>query len=660
MPRAPAVDIDPAIKIKGDNAKSLAQTGLKELHERGYKGQGVRVAILDRDFRGWEKLVKEEKLPPTTRLVDLTTERNPEIYPLPYDGPAAQIGHGALCAEATALAAPAAELVLIRVDVGDPYQLDDIVRYIEGGRPSNLIEERDGEIVARATQLRARRDFLLAERKPILKDFTDETDLRNHLDFLGPVFAWLYSDREWHRRRTEFHEKLEAVHREREARFRVFLKEVASLKGIPLVVNALAWNSGYPLGSISPLSKSLDNPSKGPLWFQAVGNTRGQTWTGLFRYVPGDPAMKFADDATPLPKGRWSNEINFLAWQPYKGATKLEIPEKTTVRLTLQWREPHDPDYYLRPGEDDFYRRPLAAMRLQLLRQRDPTSAKLPADAFELVARTTGLPQRLEHLPAGSLYEHVLEVPLDKAGRYAIRIEKQIDSLWIFAPHPERKAPVYRLIEGLTPTGIRPLGAPTLPALEKNWELQTRIHVEVLDNANRQQGRAVFADYVTDAGSIGIPADARNVISVGAAALKHQPQPYSAFGSPLQMELARRPWLYAYDELELSGSGAFGTTVANAFAAGTTAALLSGNVTRLAGAANATCPGGPGAARAAGKEVTRPSRSHTPFGNEGEMPLIVPSNTKRAAASDVPRPASRNACRIHPDHMQPGIRLRRL
>jgi hypothetical protein len=119
-----------------------------------------------------------------------------------------------------------------------------------------------------------------------------------------------------------------------------------------------------------------------------------------------------------------------------------------------------------------------------------------------------------------------------------------------------------------------------LPALEKNWELRPRIFLEVLDDANRVQGRAVFADFTTPAGNIGSPADARGVISVGAASLKNQPQPWSAFGTPAQMDLAARPWLYAYDELELASGGAYGSSVANAFAAGITAAMLTDKLPR--------------------------------------------------------------------------------
>ncbi|HZZ79692.1 MAG TPA: hypothetical protein VFE62_14325, partial [Gemmataceae bacterium] len=536
MPRPPAVNVNPAVVRKGDNAKVLEQSGLAELHKRGYRGKGVRIGIIDRDFRGWQTLVNKKQLPGTTRLVDLTTENDPEIYPLPYKGPLDEIGHGTLCAQAAALAAPDAEIVLIRVDVATPYHLLEILNYAKGGRPSATVELRFGELSSRAALLKVRRDELLEERRIILNDFTDDTDKKAYLEFLGPLYAWLYSDREWHRLRMEYHNKLEDEHRLREIRFRDHLKEVRSLNGIPILVNALSVDSGYPLGASSPLSRILDEPT-GPLWFQAIGNTRGQAWLGPYRHTPGDPALKFVEDSVKLPKDRWSNEVNFLSWQTHQGEAKADIPAKTKLRITMQWREPHDPDYYLRPGKEDLYQLPLASLRMQLLKQRDPTAQKLPADLFDLVARTTGWPQRLEHLPNGSVYEHVLEVPLVDAGRYAIRVEKQMDTQWMFAPHPVRRTPSFQLLENLAPTGIRPLGTTSLPALEKNWELRPRIFLEVIDDANRVQGRAVFADFPTSAGNIGIPADSRNVISVGAASLKNQPQPWSAFGTPAQMEL---------------------------------------------------------------------------------------------------------------------------
>lgn len=579
LPRVQYVNVDPNIKVKGDNKKALEQTRLSGLHKRGHRGAGVRLGIIDRDFRGWETLVKKKLLPAKTRLIDLTTERDPDVYPQPYVGDPDELGHGTLCAQAAALAAPEAELNLIRADIVDPFQLYEIARYTRGGRFAASIEKRHGELLARGAQLRARRATLIEERRLILNDFTDETDLKDYLGFLGPFFEWIYSDREWHRARMTYHQKLEEEHRLREVRFRKYLKDVTGLEGIPILVNALTWHSGFPLGAGSPLSEALDDP-KGPLWFQAVGNTRGQAWLRRFRGIEGDPAMKFTSGLSPLPKGRWSDEVNFLAWHPYQGKATPDLPDKAKLRFTLQWREPHDPDYYTRGGEPDEYSKPLAQLRLLLLRQRDPDTKTLPADAFELVARSAGWAERLEHLPGGSVYEHVLEAPLNQAGRYAIRVEKQISKQWLLGQSPQSKKPVFQLLRGLTPTGIRPLGVPTLPELEKDWDLRPRLFVEVIDDANRIKGRAVFGDFPTDAGSIGLPADARNVISVGAASLKDRPQPYSAFGSPAGMELARRPWLYAYDELELAGGGAFGTSIANAFAAGTVAAMLSGKTSR--------------------------------------------------------------------------------
>ena len=48
----------------------------------GMRGQRVRVAVIDGDFRGWEELVGR-RLPRATRYLDLTAERSDLLQPDP-------------------------------------------------------------------------------------------------------------------------------------------------------------------------------------------------------------------------------------------------------------------------------------------------------------------------------------------------------------------------------------------------------------------------------------------------------------------------------------------------------------------------------------------------------------------------------------------------
>jgi hypothetical protein len=582
LPRLTRDDVDPALKFPRDNARVLAQSGVAALHQRGAKGKGVRLGIIDTDFRGWQELVKAGKLPARTRLVDLTAERDPNLVPAPYPGEPDQLGHGTVCAQAAALAAPLADLVLIRTDAIAPYQLREIGRYVQQGGPySPTIEVRRDELVIARAALTRRRDELLKDRQRILQNFTDEAELRERLGFLGAVYGWLYSERTWHFEQMKQQDRLEEELKKREARMDRFLGGIDSLRGLPILTNSLVWSDGFPLGGLSPLSRWLDqDPAGKPLWFQSAGNKRGQCWMGDFRSAAGSPVLDFAPPAAKPAKDQWTGELNFLAWQPYQGERTAELPEKAQIRLTVQWREPHDPDYYLRPGEPDYYRKPLASLKLQLLRQRDPEAKSAPADLFDVVAQSAGWPQRLEHLPGGSVYEIVLDVTIDKPGRYAVRLEKQPDTQWVVGLHPIRKLPALAKLEGLNPVGIRPLGVPALPAQAPDWELRLRLFVETVDDTVRLVGRTVFADYWTDAGTVGMPVDSRGVVSVGAADLDGRPQPYSATGAPAFVELACRPTLLAYDALQLDGGAAFGTDVANAYAAGTAATLLSAGTPR--------------------------------------------------------------------------------
>jgi hypothetical protein len=580
LPRLTRVDADPALKVPGNNAKVLTESGVAALHQHGAKGKGVTLGIIDTDFRGWQRLLKAGKLPSGTRLVDLTAERDPGLVPAAEAGDPDQAGHGTLCAQAAALAAPQAQLVLIRIDALAPYQFREVVRYVQGGNYSPTIQVRRDELTIARARLAAERAILTKERERILNNFDDESELRLHYGFWGPVFGWIYSERQWHHERMVYHAKLEEALAERQRHLERFLGSVDSLQGIQILASPIVWSDGFPLGALSPLSRWFElNPTGRPLWFQALGNKRGQCWMGDFRTIAGQRALDFAPGSA-APRDGWTTELNFLAWQPHEGKRVLDLPEKAQLRFTVQWREPHDPEYYFRLGEEDYYKKPLATLKLVLLRQRDPNATNAPADLFDVVAQSAGRPERLEHLPAGSVYEIALDVTIDKPGRYALRVEKQINTQWVVGLDPSRKQPALAKLDGLNPVGIRPLGAPVLTQLAQDWELRTRIFVETTDDAVRPRGRAVLGDFATDAATVGLPADSRGVISVGAADLDGKPRPDTAIGSLPFVELTQRPTVLAFDALQLEGRTAFGSSVANAYAAGTAAALLSAGASR--------------------------------------------------------------------------------
>jgi hypothetical protein len=590
-PQPSRVSVDPALKIKGDNLRALRQSGLFDFHKIGFRGKGVRLAIIDYDFRGYEEMIQAKRLPSKTRLVDLTTEKNTQIYPDPPEGDLKQLGHGTLCALAAAVAAPEAELVLIRIDGVAPAHIYQILRHMTGDPFTELLTRRKDDLAESWGYLMRERGIVLGERKRILSNFDDETDIMRDYEFLGAIRGWIFSDREWSYQRLQYQDYEETLWKERESRYFKLTRDIRSLQGINLVASSFAWNDGYPLGQASPLTRWFDEPvlSSGtrnigrfPLWFQAAGNVRGQAWSGLYRDEDGNGVMEFAAPTAATPKGRWNHELNFLAWQPWNGERVLDLPAKARVRLSLQWREPHDPDYFLRPREPDFYRQPLAQLRLTVLRQRDPDGKVLPADSFDVVARSLFLPERLAHVSHSSVYQHALDFVVDKPGRYAVRIERQLGTQWLLRPDSAGK-PSLALLKGLIAEGIRPLGTASLPNLERKWELRPRLFCQVVDDPARLAGRPVLLDYATDAGTLGVPCDARQIFTVGAVDLAGKPQPYSAVGPPANLELLDHPLLLTYDALQLgpkdANGGAYGTSISAAFAAGTAACLISAGMT---------------------------------------------------------------------------------
>jgi hypothetical protein len=524
--------------VSGAGFDPLKASGVIRLHVAGSRGQGIRVAVIDGDFRGWQPLAGKQ-LPAKTKLVDLTIERNATLQAEPFAGDPQILGHGTQVALALMRAAPQAELTLIRIDPSCPYQLLDVAKSINGDALSSPSLDRRGEEIETSNQsLKLEKQNLLEERAAVLDDFSQEDEaVKRRADFF--------------KKQAEFDKRERAVY-ELEKRYLQFRADLRGLRGIRIVANSLAWHEGQPVNGSSPLSRYFDDrPFQAALWFQSAGDTRGQSWSGLFRDTDGNQVMEFAEPGAKLPKGRWSSELNFLGWDPVRSPQVADLPAKTRLRVSIQWSEVHDPDL-ARHGEDPF-RTPLARLRLVLLRQRDPSGQKLATDDFEVVAASAGLPERLLNHEDFAVYEQTLEFTADAAGRFALRVE------------------------GEAPRGTRPPSAPTLPG-ERQGELRPRIFLSTLAG----DGRAVFADFATKEGQFGVPGDTHQLIIIGAADAMGQPRPFSATGAPWNMELLGRPTFLAFDEGGAGEQGgAFGSSLANGLAAGVAASALSAGGPRL-------------------------------------------------------------------------------
>jgi hypothetical protein len=507
----------------------LDASGVMQLHDRQHRGKGSRAAILDSDFSGWQTLVGKQ-LPAGTRLIDLTAERNDNLLPdpLPSGG---GLGSGTRRAVAFSRAAPEANLVLIRVDPASAYMVYQVARAINCDPYVSInMDNRLAELEARRRQLDDRREKLLEERKLILENFEQEG-------------AAVKGREEYKKRQAEF----DADEREQALRVQRFLqyqKDIQGLKGIRLVASALVWDDGFPTDGGSALSRYFDDrPFRGALWFQAAGDTRGQSWVGMFGDTDGNRVLEFAPPEQALPEGSWTPELNFLHWRGEGNKLEQDIPAKARVRVSLQWREAHE-GLYRQIGED-LYRDPLARLNIVVLHQPDPTGKTRPADDLEVVALSAGVRPRLAQTLTGATYELTVDFVAAKAGRYAVRIE------------------------GVAPEGILPRGTPTIPAARKEGELHLRLFINTLSGP----GRAVLRDFATGAGNVGMPADARTAVTTGAADSLGKPRPYSAGGPPFALDLLPKPEVIAFDE----GGG---TGEAAAFAAGLAAALQGAGVSR--------------------------------------------------------------------------------
>ncbi|HJZ90580.1 MAG TPA: hypothetical protein VKE40_06875 [Gemmataceae bacterium] len=523
----------------------LRATRLDRLHALDRKGQGIRVVIIDTDFAGWQKHLPVAKDAKSGRVefIDVTAERNRDVRPDPMPG---DFGHGTHCALAVRLAAPAADLTLVRVPPDAPYNLVNIARSVRGDtfRTEGIVSRRL-EIDADFSSVRQRTDKAVAEYRAAFEDFSDEEPARRRRIAAQQALRKLGQEEAGVLARLERVEELE--------------QSLIRLGGAHVILNLLYWNTGFAHDGASTTSRFLDdwltrphggyerhlsrpNPTPKPLWFQPAGDAGGQAWVGSFRDADKNGVMEFAAASDPLKPDRWSHELNFLTTRK-DGKDTNDLAGGSKIRVSVQWREPHDPHM----SELD-YRVPVAPLKLQLVKQRDPSGQKYASDEIDLVAESEGLPERLHVEPNFGVYEHSLEITLPSDGRYAVRLE------------------------GRVPNHLRPIGVPTLEAQEVKWELRPRVFVASADG----KGEFALGDY-TSPGGVAVPGDARSVFTIGAAGLDGKPRPYSQSGAGSQTELATKPGLLAPDTLPKLGDrpAATGTALSASFAAGWAAALRS-------------------------------------------------------------------------------------
>ncbi len=454
--------------------EALGGKGLEHLRDVARRGNGVRIALIDGDFRGWQALAGKGLLKATS-LFDLTAERNAGLLPDPVPGGAAAVGHGTQLAEALTKVAPGAELLLIRVDPAAPYQLLTVARALSGDAPQSLnLDRRNADLDAERDLLAARHARLLEERRAALEGVGEADDLEKLRQTYRANQAKLDQDE------REFQARL--------SRYVALEESLRALRKVKTVVCGLAWNEGLPADGGGALARYFDDrPLKPYPWLQAAPDVRGQAWVGPFHDPGRGGLLAFRPPSDELPAGLWSPTLAFLNWEPAGGKAVADLPAGARLRVAVQWREAHDAEF-LRRGED-VYREPLTPLDVVVLRQSDPSGVKQPADDFEVVAASSGLPQRLDNELHSSVYEQAVDVVVKQAGRYALQVR------------------------GRRPDGTRPAGVPTLPIQRQTWDLRPRLFVETFDGP----GRAVYRDFATAEGSVGTPGDARRTDVVGPA-----------------------------------------------------------------------------------------------------------------------------------------------
>ncbi|MGL4423144.1 MAG: hypothetical protein ACRCZF_20955, partial [Gemmataceae bacterium] len=451
---------------------TLGGDRIAALHAKGYRGAGTRAVILATDVGGIPSLLGSA-LPKTTTVVDLTAELNPTLEPTRGKADAA----GAAAALAFYQAAPEAQMTIIRIDPSAFHQVLTVARAVAGqAATSEAIRTRTIELEAEAAVLGRRRDNVFGEYRKAFENLSDEE---------GPT-----------ERRTKAAAAVQNVLTE-EKQFRSLQARLANLRTTleqiakaDVVINTMAWDVGQPAEGLNELNALVEQyftrvpprtglqtnaPVRVPTWVQASSAAGDAVWSGALLDRDGNGVMEFAA-AEKLPAGTWTEELNFLKAIGADGKSTAEIATQTQLHITLQWREP-------RISETQFTPLPQYTPQLQLLRQLDPTGAKVASDELVVTAQSKGSPVTVHWAEATATYEQTLSVTVPVAGRYALRLVTPLnDSLLV-------------------------------PAQKRSIEVHPRVTLQT-----KAGSRVVFDTFPAGATNVGVPGDTLGALTVGTQA----------------------------------------------------------------------------------------------------------------------------------------------
>ena len=534
----------------------VGDSNLYQLHNLGYDGEGITVAVIGSEFPELKSAVVtgpdgktttewrigKTLLPVGSKLLDLTAEVRPALDPAPANPLRGNAGSASALAVHTA--APKAKLLLVRIDPSRFHQLLSVAKAIAGAETSTpALLTRGDELSIRKSRIESQRKIVTAQVEKAFSDLSDDERQKNRRDEASAALKQLKAE--------------ELVVQQLSERYLRLTESLAALPATGVVVNTLVWETGYPLDAQSELSRYLEakfavrastkalNASRKPAapgWVQAASEAVGSVWSGAALDADANGKYEFGLSEFGVSRPLWTNELNFLNYRALEGTPipTPKLPAGSKVRFTLQWREPRNRALEtLGEATHEF--------KLRLFQQLDPNGKTYRSDELVEVARSLGAPTRLMQSNGSGVFEITLETTLATDGSFAVSLEGGASA-------------------NLLPTTAK-----------VRTELRPHLIVELVDPTQAAKGSLGF-DFRTRNSGVGLPGDSNASLTVAPANIKDPKKPESLSGAGPGIALVMKPDLLVPGTIVAEGFAVQGTGISAGYSGGAAASLLGAGV----------------------------------------------------------------------------------